>query len=87
MEFDKSIIRVGTADTNDPTGNGGTTFVTTDDVEKEMSSSAKGLLFLEVPDGDDMRIQTIKIEDENFIFSSFSMLISYLQPQEFPLGQ
>ncbi|XP_060535585.1 prominin-1 [Cylas formicarius] len=48
---------------------------------KETSS---GLEFLDVPEGDDMRIQELKLEEKYPLFELFSTLVSYLQPSEFP---
>ncbi|KAK9685771.1 Prominin [Popillia japonica] len=52
----------------------------------ERHSASRGLQFLDVPEGDGMRIHDLKLDDENAIFSIFSMLVGYLQPDEFPLG-
>ncbi|XP_050514518.1 prominin-1 isoform X4 [Diabrotica virgifera virgifera] len=48
------------------------------------STRNSGMPFLEIPKGDDMRIQELKLDEEYLIFGAFSTLMGFLQPTGFP---
>ncbi|XP_049820384.1 prominin-1 isoform X2 [Aethina tumida] len=48
------------------------------------SARNRGLQFLDVPKGDDMRIHDLRHNEEHLLFEAFSYLMGYLQPAGFP---
>ncbi|CAG9864095.1 unnamed protein product [Phyllotreta striolata] len=50
----------------------------------EPSARNSGLSFIDVPKGDDPRLQELRLDEEYSIFGAFSTLMGFLQPTGFP---
>ncbi|XP_057652213.1 prominin-1 isoform X2 [Diorhabda carinulata] len=58
--------------------------ITNKNITKYFTGNSE-LPFLEIPKGDDMRIQELRLDEEYLIFGAFSILMGFLQPPGFPL--